>query len=245
MKNFKYSTQVLIWIIITLIIISLLLLRLGSLEGFFSESIWDKIDGVVYINLENRDDRKKLLLDELSKMQVPNNKIHKISGVHIPKNGHKGCVQSHILALKIAKMNNWDKVLILEDDAELKVNQNEFNDKMKKILDYVDKNTWNVVMLATENANKEDLEGVNDVKKINMATTSSAYLVNSNYYDKLSTLFNYLNKMMKSDKWTSGGHEDFALDQQWSSLQKNDLWFGLKDDMVKQRSISSSINERK
>jgi hypothetical protein len=34
------------------------------------------------------------------------------------------------------------------------------------------------------------------------------------------------------------------LDQQWSALQKKDLWFCLENDMIKQRGISSNINGR-
>ena len=69
--------------------------------------------------------------------------------MYIPKNGHKGCVQSHIIALNLIKLNNWDKVLILEDDAELNVDTEEFKKQLNEMLNYIENNKWDVVMLAT------------------------------------------------------------------------------------------------
>ena len=69
----------------------------------------DRLDAIIYINLEDRPDRKELLLSELKLLSEKKDKIHKVSGVLIPKNGHKGCIQSHIIALQMIKMNNWRK----------------------------------------------------------------------------------------------------------------------------------------
>jgi hypothetical protein len=77
-------------------------------------------------------------------------KVHKVSGVYIPKNGHKGCVQSHIIALNMIKMNKWDRVLILEDDAQLDVSPEIFNKLLDETLDYLDtsKSNWNVINIC-------------------------------------------------------------------------------------------------
>ena len=133
MKNTNNLQQVLP-VLLTILIIVLLVIgwKYWSntvVEPFESNPI-DKIDGVVYINLENREDRKKLIKEEMNKMGIPEDKIHKVSGVFIPKNGHKGCVQSHILALQMGKMNNWDTTLILEDDVELTGSPEEFKNKL-------------------------------------------------------------------------------------------------------------------
>jgi hypothetical protein len=39
----------------------------------------------IYINLENREDRKKIILQEFKKMDVSEENIYKISGINIPK----------------------------------------------------------------------------------------------------------------------------------------------------------------
>jgi hypothetical protein len=169
-------------------------------------------------------------------------RVNKVSGIYIPKNGHKGCVQSHILALNIAKMNNWNQVLIFEDDMELNVSPDVFNDSINKILDK--KIEWDVIMLASGQNQKETIR--DDIVRIKIATTSSGYIVNKNYYDKLIDLFTYCNENMQKDKWSGGKDwEPYALDQQWKKLQKDDNWYGFNKDLIKQRAISSTIMEER
>lgn len=101
-------------------------------------NIWNKIDAVCVINLDHRTDRWEVLKEELS--FLPEGKLHRISacwGKKLPTYGkgvlfrgcteeemlqwagRAGCVLSHRKALAAAKQNNWDTVLILEDDAML------------------------------------------------------------------------------------------------------------------------------
>ena len=230
-----------LFIILVVVLFYLLIRKREHLENI---NPFDKIDAVLYINLENRPDRKDLLLQELTKLNIPANKIYKISGVPIPKNGHKGCIQSHLLALNLIKMNNWKRILILEDDAELNVNINDFNNQLNQINKYIDNNNWDVVMLATANATKTNINGEKNIVKLTNATTSSAYIINKNYVDKLVPLFNYANNMMVSEEWSEGSHERYALDQIWRDMQNKDIWLGFDKDLIKQREIKSSINNR-
>ncbi len=208
-------------------------------EPFFN-STYDNIDAIIYINLENREDRKKLLLDEFKKLDIPEDKIRKISGVRIPKNGHKGCIQSHILALEMAKLNNWNKVAIFEDDAELAVEPDVFKNMIKKAMQQP---KWDMIILHGANQEKkEDIEGEPDLHYLKHSTQSTAYIIKSEYYDKLLNLFIHCNDMMSKDNWEiPGSWEGHALDQQWNKLVKKDNWIGFKKNLMKQRSISSSI----
>ena len=236
--------MIIILILILIIILVIYIILLNKFEMF--KNNWNnKIDGIVYINLENREDRKKLILEELNKIEVDMNKVNKVSGIRIPKNGHKGCVQSHILSLEIAKMNKWKQVLIFEDDMELNVSPDEFNDKIDMALDYMTNNNinWDVIMLATGWTEKIDIN--NDIVRIKSATTSSGYIVSEKYYDTLLTLFNESNMHMEKDKWSGGPDwEPYALDQQWAKLQAKDNWYAFKNDLIKQRNISSTIMNR-
>ena len=232
-----------IFIILLILLILLVILLIKNNREYLNSNPFDELDAVIYINLENRQDRKDLLLKELEKINVPPTKIHKVSGIYIPKNGHKGCVQSHIIALNLIKLNNWNKVLILEDDAELNVEPEEFKKQISQMLKYMNKNKWDIIMLAMANETKLDIPNETNIKKIKSATTSSSYIVNKNYIDNLLYLFNYLNTMMSNDKWTNKGNERFALDQSWKDLQEKDIWLGFKTNLIKQRNIKSSINE--
>jgi hypothetical protein len=231
------------WVIIGVISILLIWLTVRNLEKF-TDGITglNTLGGIAYINLDNRPDRLNLIKDELIKLGADENKMHRVAGVFVPKNGHKGCIQSHILALRIAKLNNWTTVGIFEDDAELNdnISPDEFEEKLKIGLVELPDN-WDVLMLGTANTSKEPIPDKQIIRKLKSSTTSSAYIVNQTYYDKILNLFEHCNAMMQSDKWgDDDGHEPYALDQKWTELQEKDNWFCFDTDLIKQRRNSTS-----
>ena len=242
--------------LILIIIIVLIILFLGykllgyKLEYFKITEGINILDGIIYINLENRPDRKELLMKELESINTDMSKVQKVNGVFIPKNGHKGCVQSHIIALKLIKMNNWNKTLILEDDAQLNIDPKIFNHIIEKAINILEKNDpdWNVIMLATVYKNATPIYDLHNTPKLTLdrlhrATTSSAYIIKNSYVDKLLTLFEHCNENMSSDKLSGNNHEYWALDQKWLPLQQQDNWYSFNIDLIKQRDIWSTILE--
>lgn len=242
-----------------------------SWEGFFNEAKGiNQLDAIIYINLENRADRKDLLLKELEALGTNMSKVHKVSGIYMPKNGHKGCIQSHILALNMIKLNapRWRRVLILEDDAELTEAPDTFNEILGKALSRLDEidPDWNVLMLATAwkslhlndksksstpSEENQMLDIINTqgekvplaLERLKKATTSSAYIVKDTYVDEILKLFDTCNSKMEPDKLSQEKqkHEPWALDQQWETLQARDKWYCLSKDPVTQRDIWSTI----
>jgi len=234
----------------TLVFILALLILNKSLESFFNEQKGiNRLDAIIYINLENRNDRKNLLMKELEKLNTNMAKVHKVSGVFIPKNGHKGCIQSHILALNMIKLNKWKRVLILEDDAELDMHPDTVNDLLNKTMDTLDEkhSNWNVIMLGTankvidDNFNPIPINNNLQIQKLKTATTSSAYIVKDTYVDSILNLFTKCNNHMEPGKLSGAGFEFWALDQKWAELQIKDNWFVIDKDPVKQRAIWSTI----
>lgn len=252
LRYINHNLEYIIFFIFVLILAVILINR--TLENFFNENKGiNQLDAIIYINLENRNDRKDLLIKELESLDVDKSKIHKVSGIYIPKNGHKGCIQSHILALNMIKLNSprWKRVLILEDDAELTVEPDIFNKTLSTALEKLDvvDPEWNVLMLATLNKvlpNKQqnielDIEPSRKLQKIKSATTSSAYIVRDFYVDKILELFDTCNNKMQPEKLNEKNHEPWALDQQWAILQERDKWYSLEPDIIKQREIWSTI----
>jgi GR25 family glycosyltransferase involved in LPS biosynthesis len=207
----------------------------------FENSIND-IDAFIYINLEEKEDRKKLLLDEFDKLGIANNKIRKVSGVRIAKNGHKGCIQSHILALQMAKLNKWDTVAIFEDDARLNVEPSIFISMINKAINI---NRWDMIIL--HGANQQKKESIdNDLYYLKHSTQSTGYIIKSSYYDKLLNLFIHCNDMMSKDNWEiPGSWESHALDQMWNKLVEKDNWIGFKTNLLKQEGESSINGDQK
>ena len=238
-----------------------ILIARRSWDGFFNETLGiNQLDAIIYINLENRGDRKDLLLKELAVLDTNMSKVHKVSGVYMPKNGHKGCIQSHILALNMIKLNHprWSRVLILEDDAELTEEPARFNETLARALEKLDTidPDWNVLMLATawkvispaDMPEHQELEIYNPqeehtplaLQRLKSATTASAYVVKASYVDEILKLFDKCNGNLKPDRLNEDNYEPWALDQQWRSLQERDKWYCLDKDLVKQRAIWST-----
>ena len=208
----------------------------------FSES-YEDIDAFIYINLEDREDRKKEILNEFEKLDIPKNKIRKISGVRIAKNGHKSCIQSNILALQMAKLNNWNTVAIFEDDARLNVKPNVFKQMVEKAI-AIDK--WDMIILHGANQEKKENGDINeDLHYLKHSTQSTGYIIKSSYFDKLLNLFIHSNDMMSKDNWEiPGSWEGHALDQQWNKLVEKDYWIGFKTNLLKQEGASSINGEQ-
>lgn len=227
-------------LILILIAIICLLLFTGiyayNIATFAQETLFDSIPGVVYINLENREDRKKLILEEFNKLGIPLDKIYRLAGIPIPKNGHKGCVQSHILALQIAKLNQWKYVAIFEDDAELTIQPSEFKEKVSKAM-ALDK--WDVILL--HGAYQEVKEKINDTMYYaKHSTCATGYIIKEDYYDTLLELFKDCNIKMDRDHWEKDGWESNALDQRWNELIERDNWVAFNNNLIQQRNIYSS-----
>ena len=266
----KYTTNNVEYIVFfVLMIILIVLVSKRTFDNFFTAQHGiNRLDAIIYINLENRTDRKDLLLKELKALNTNMAKVYKVSGVFIPKNGHKGCIQSHILALNMIKLNKWQRVLILEDDAKLTVSPESANNIINKTLDYLDSNDnikWNVVMLATaykvlnntstnynttlqiDKSDTPQTIGNTDLnlstiklEKILSATTASAYIVKGSYVNTILNLFKKSNYNMDHTKLSGNNFEPYALDQQWVSLQKSDNWYALSHDIITQREIWST-----
>lgn len=101
------------------------------------DPLWQHIDAVLVINLDNRLDRWQAVQQTLSPI-VPEEKLHRLPAVwgrDIPGYGTRpwfrgkkrdatwaaraGCTLSHQRAMQLAREQNWETVLILEDDLRL------------------------------------------------------------------------------------------------------------------------------
>ncbi|WP_110685614.1 glycosyltransferase family 25 protein [Salinicola aestuarinus] len=74
------------------------------------------VDGVLCISLKEREDRRKILSEEFSRLE---NDVEFVLVERDVENGERGCFDSHVLCAKIALERNYKNVLILEDDATL------------------------------------------------------------------------------------------------------------------------------
>ena len=196
------------------------------------ESISD-IKHAFYINLHSRPDRKHHVENQLKTIGI---NAERFNAIKMP-NGAIGCSMSHLKIIERAKINNWDHVLIVEDDIlftkpEIFINQ--FNKFLSK------HNDFDVVLIAGNNLPPYNIIDDSCVQVTHCQTTTG-YLVKNHYYDKL--ILNYKEGILKLMK-NPENHKFFAIDKYWFQLQEIDKWYLITPLTVTQREDYSDIEKK-
>lgn len=184
-----------------------------------------------YINLESRADRRELF--EAQFADISGFAIQRFNAIH-NSNGAFGCILSHIACLEAAKQNDWDYVLLFEDDFERIVPPDVFKARIEALL----KNPWDVMMLSGYVL--ECSPPNNGMCRLWEAQTTVAYMVRKEYYDTL--LANYREACLGIHDRTK--YHIYALDQYWKRLQSKGNWYISYPILGKQRVGYSDIERR-
>jgi glycosyl transferase family 25 len=200
----------------------------NSKKNIVPTSFINDISHIIYVNLDSRTDRNKRILNELSIFDP--NKITRVSAVNNVNNPRKGCILSHLKALKLAREKDYPNVLILEDDIVWTENVVKGYEVFKKLLN----NPYDVIMLGGTSARFNPTTFALD-----FAYGTHAYLVNKSYYntiidevEKLSSIVNPVRNV------------NDALDIKYSQLQTIHKWFIVSPAMIIQGKSYSNIEMR-
>ena len=179
--------------------------------------MWDFIDKVVYINLDHRTDRNEHMKQVTKTF---GDKVIRFSAIK-HDNGSIGCSMSHIEVLKIAIRENWDNILVLEDDVQW----NSFEGGYQ-ILKKLASNPYDVIMLGGSfvSYNQQDY-------KLASCNTTTAFLVNRHYMQTL--LSNFEESLFHLIREPNMAHY-YALDQYFMRLQKKDNWYIVQPPLMYQ-----------
>ena len=261
----KNNIEVIIFFILVIIFIILLIQR--SWEGFYNDQNGiNRLDAIIYINInKNNIDNSYLIIKELEKLNTNKNKIHKANCVSNLKNEVDTSFQSHIVALKMVKDNNWKRVLILEDNVELDISPEEFNNLLNKSFDKLDEKqtNWDVLMLSSSNKHIDTkiepitIEGITNteseeplqIQKLKSATSYSAYIVKDTYVDSILKLYDTEVTMptMPNDPDNPDNPNEpmpsipmnifkfITFYKQIEYLQHKDNWYVINKNTIKQR----------
>jgi glycosyl transferase family 25 len=193
-----------------------------------NDNLFSFIDKVIYINLEERTDRKEILLEQLK--FFPEDKIIRFNAIK-ESPGYFGCTKSHIAVLEMAIENNWSNCLIVEDDMVW----SNFNIGYK-ILENLIKTPYDVISFGSTSVkyNKETY-------KLNKGKTTTAYLVNNHYYSKL--LENFKEGLQKL--YDERVYCKYAIDEYWVLLQEIDNWYIVVPSLTIQEAGFSDIENKK
>lgn len=237
--------SILFYLLLFLIVLCGILAIILYVEGCRSKETFQEfqnkntnklIDGILYIILAHRTDRKTHIEKELNKLSPICNNIERIDAVK-HRNGGKGCGLSHIKALETAKKRNWKNVLIVEDDLIFKPQTNPVT-YLNNTLNELNSN-FDVLMLSG-NINKILKTNKANLSKPIKVQTTSCYLINNHYYDKLIDNFRESCDNLLDIKEHSN-YNKWAIDQNWSKLQEKDNWFIFNPTLAYQMDDYSDI----
>lgn len=186
-----------------------------------------------YINLESRPDRKEHVEEQLKKVGI---KAERFNAVKL-LNGALGCSMSHLKCLEIAKKNNWDHLLIVEDDI-LFLQPLVFVNQLNIFLKTHD--NWDVLLIGGNNIPPYQRID-NTCIKVTKCQTTTGYIIKSHYYDTLiQNIREGINKLMREPE----NHVIYAIDKYWFHLQERDNWFLIIPLTVTQREDYSDIEKK-
>lgn len=173
----------------------------------------DVIENVYYINLEERDDRKKHVESELIKLGWKYERFNAVKA----KSGRVGCSMSHLKLLMKAKKENMPYIVIIEDDIQF-TNMKMFKKQIHSFLN--SKINYDVYLLAGNLRNP--VEQVKPgILKISKSYTTTGYIVKNHYYDKMiNNIKEGINNLLKNP---DNGYN--AIDAYWMKLQQTDNWY--------------------
>lgn len=192
------------------------------------------IKNVLYINLEERADRKEYVENQLRSVGLKGQRFPAIK----LKNGAAGCTMSHIQCLELAKKRNWDHVVIVEDDITF-LNPALIVSQLNSF--FSSSISWDVLLLGG-NIIPPYLKVNNSCVQVVHCQTTTGYIVLNHYYDTLINNFKEgLALLLKSPE----NKKEFAIDRYWFSLQERHKWFLLIPLTVTQRENDYSDIEQK
>lgn len=187
-----------------------------------SNPLLDFVDKIFYINLEHRKDRKQQIENELRKIDPYFKKTERFNACtynndNIPKNirGAIGCSTSHMEIIKIAKKNNYNNILILEDDFLFNIDIKIFFDLITTFHQNI--KDFHFLILGTNQFNFYKTN-INDIYKISGSQTTSGYIINKNIFDQYIKIIDNSIKELINTRHIS----KYAIDMVWKQLQGKD-----------------------
>jgi glycosyl transferase family 25 len=196
----------------------------------------EDIKNAFYINLDHRTDRKEHVTGQLTNLGLQC--FERFNAIKM-ENGAVGCSMSHLKILQNAVQNNWDHVLIVEDDITF-LDPGLFRANFETFLQR-NGNNWDVILLAGNNMPPYDPVD-NVCIKVKRCQTTTGYLVNGHYIKKLMENVKMgLTQLM----YKPASHAMYAIDKFWFVLQAVDKWYLIIPPTVVQREDYSDIEKKR
>lgn len=203
----------------------------------------NKIDHVFYINLDKRKDRREHLeKNVLPFIGFPLEKISRFSAVDMTAESSRskrgaGCSLSHLKCWQIAEKNNYEVIMMVEDDFELIVEQEEFTQTLETLFDEIP----DFVVCNLGYNNVAPLKKINNKNffKCEAIQTTSCYIARVSFLKEIApTIKEATARLLNNESYHNN-----AIDQVWKQFQNNKGWVVSKR-LGKQKNSISDIERR-
>jgi GR25 family glycosyltransferase involved in LPS biosynthesis len=202
----------------------------------------EHIDCVYYMNLDHREDRRAQIESELDKLNVPESKRVRISGVYKPGFGILGCGLAHKKTIETFLASDHQTCLIFEDDFQFTLDMDHVHMILNGIFE--EKIPFDCVMLAgcilhVEPTQWPFLHKVYDVH------TASAYIITKEFAPVLLESYTESTKLLE-DTFVETGQKciSYHNDIWWKRYQPYSNWYIVNPRMGEQRESFSDNLER-
>ena len=240
----KLVNMIILLLIFIVIIVGIILYFYKNKEKYLT---FNKpgLELIIYINLDKRKDRRKDVEKFINKINNQNIPVYRLSATFNKRNGHLGCADSHIRALKYAKQQKVNNVLILEDDVSLNCTPTEFNNKIIHFFN----NYHNYDAVTLFGYHKGGIISLDKhISKFSptdgYSTTALGYIVNKKAYDDFLRVFSKAKQNMIKELKTYEGRSLtslYAIDIAWGELQKKKKFYIFEPHIVKPSGSPSEI----
>jgi len=197
------------------------------------------IDHILYINMDNRPDRKKTIESELTRFGAQPDAITRFAACSYNGCPNSGCLLSHANALEFAYNMGYKNVLILEDDFIFIEDIDKVVGDIGEFFKMVEAGfEWDVIMLTTCAAQVS--EYTNDIiSRVSSSGNGAAYLVNRNMMMPLSTLF----KENVDNLYYTKQHWVYQNDILWKSIMPKSKWYMFNQYLGYQKGGYSDLSQ--
>ena len=161
---------------------------------------------IVIISLKRAIERRKLMCEQIKNLTAFIHIIDAIDGNILTENeipllkleggwrygekfqpGEIGCIKSHMAAIQLAKDNNWDFVIIFEDDITI---AEDFEKRIKLLFKLVPKNWEHIYLSGTPHFQIPFIHIFAQTISSVRTDCAHSYIVKSSAYDKILEKFN-------------------------------------------------------
>jgi GR25 family glycosyltransferase involved in LPS biosynthesis len=197
------------------------------------------INQILYINMDNRIDRRQIIEAEFERVGIKPIIFTRFPACSYKGCPNAGCLLSHANALEMAYTMGYENVLILEDDFIFIEDIEKINHDISEFFKMVEEGLeWDVLMFTTCAAEVSEYTN-NIISRVSSSGNGAGYLVNRNMMLVISELF----KSNVDNLYYTKQHWIYQNDILWKRLMPETNWYMFNQYLGYQKGGYSDLSQ--